>query len=204
MYRTTANQMLVAAGGVRPRRGRNPQGRYLSFAEREEIALGVAAGESVQAIARRIGRAPSTVSRELTRNAVRGRYRASAAQMTSMMRASRPKPAKLATNLWLRARVEADLAKRRSPEQVAGRLRLEFPDDPEMHVSAETIYQSLYVQSRGALKQELTRYLCTGRGCAIPAGRSGNARTGSRTWSTSPNVRRSPATELFRGVGKGT
>jgi len=171
--RTTAKRMLVAAGGVRPRRGRNLQGRYLSFVEREEIAVGVASGESVRSIARRIGRAPSTVSRELTRNAVRGRYRASTAQMTAMGRAERPKPAKLATNLRLRARVERDLAKRRSPEQIAGRLRREFPEDPEMQVSAETIYQSLYVQSRGALKQELTRYLRTGRGLRHPSRKVG-------------------------------
>jgi len=171
--RTTAKRMLVAAGGVKPRRGRDLQGRYLSFVEREEISVGVAAGESVRSIARRIGRAPSTVSRELTRNAVRGRYRASTAQMTAMGRAVRPKPAKLATNLQLRARVEADLAERRSPEQIAGRLRREFPDDPEMHVSTETIYQSLYVQSRGALKQELTRYLRTGRGLRHPSRKVG-------------------------------
>src|SRR6478735_2283136 len=171
--RTTAKRMLVAAGGVRPRRGRNLQGRHLSFVEREEIAVGVAAGESVRSIARRIGRAPSTVSRELTRNAVRGRYRASTAQMTAMGRAESSKPAKLATNLRLRARVERDLAKRRSPEQIAGRLRREFPEDPEMQVSAETIYQSLYVQSRGALKQELTRYLRTGRGLRHPSRKVG-------------------------------
>lgn len=171
--RTTAKRMLVAAGGVRPRRGRNLQGRYLSFSEREEIAVGVAAGESVRSIARRIGRAPSTVSRELTRNAVRGRYRASAAQVSAMERAVRPKPAKLATNLRLRVRVEQDLAKRRSPEQIAGRLRRDFPDDPEMRVSAETIYQSLYVQSRGALTQELTRYLRTGRGLRHPSRKVG-------------------------------
>jgi IS30 family transposase len=171
--RTTAKRMLVAAGGVRPRRGRNLQGRYLSFAEREEIAVGVAAGESVRSIALRIGRAPSTVSRELTRNAARGRYRASSAQMMSMLRASRPKPAKLATNLRLRARVERDLAKRRSPEQISGRLRREFPADPEMQVSTETIYQSLYVQSRGALTQELTRYLRTGRALRHPSRKVG-------------------------------
>ncbi|QIG41141.1 IS30 family transposase [Microbacterium sp. 4R-513] len=165
--------MLVATGGVRPRRGRNLQGRYLSFLEREEIACGVAAGESVRSIARRIGRAPSTVSRELTRNTGRGRYRASWAQMSAFARASRPKPAKLATNLRLRARVEADLARRRSPEQICGRLRREFPDDPEMQVSTETIYQSLYVQSRGALKQELTRYLRTGRGLRHPSRKVG-------------------------------
>ncbi|MDL5351015.1 helix-turn-helix domain-containing protein [Microbacterium sp. zg-YB36] len=164
--RTTAKRMLVAAGGVRPRHGRDLQGRYLSFAEREEIAVGVARGESVRAIAKRLGRAPSTVSRELSRNPVRGRYRASMAQMTAMGRACRPKPAKPATNLRLRERVEQDLAKRRPPEQIAGRLRRELPDDPEMQVSVETIYQSLYVQSRGALKQKLTRHLRTGRGLA--------------------------------------
>lgn len=173
VYRTTAKRMLVAAGGVRPRRGRNLKGRYLSLLEREEIACGIAAGESVRSIARRIGRAPSTVSRELTRNSVRGRYRASSAHICAFERASRPKPAKLASNLRLRVRVEQDLAKRRSPEQIAGRLRREFPDDPEMQVSAETIYQSLYVQSRGALKQELTRYLRTGRGLRHPSRKVG-------------------------------
>lgn len=171
--RTTAKRMLIAAGGVRPRRGRGVQGRYLSFLEREEIAVGVAAGESVRSIARRLGRAPSTVSRELSRNAVRGRYRASLAQMSAFARASRPKTAKLATNLRLRARVERDLAKRRSPEQISGRLRREFPDDPEMQVSTETIYQSLYVQSRGALKQQLTRYLRTGRALRHPSRKVG-------------------------------
>jgi len=125
--RTTAKRMLVAAGGVRPRRGRGLQGRYLSFAEREEIAIGIAAGESLREIAVRIGRAPSTVSRELARNSVKGRYRASSAQVAAHHRASRPKPAKLATNVRLRARVEADLAKRRSPEQISGRLRRDFP-----------------------------------------------------------------------------
>jgi IS30 family transposase len=171
--RTTVRRLLRAAGGVRPRRGRDLEGRYLSFAEREEIAVGRAAGESVRRIAARIGRSPSTVSRELSRNSVRGRYRASAAQIAATGRASRPKPAKLATNSALRARVEADLARRRSPEQIAGRLRRDFPDQPEMQVSAETIYQSLYVQSRGALKQELTRCLRTGRALRHPSRKVG-------------------------------
>jgi IS30 family transposase len=171
--RTTAKRMLVAAGGVRPRRGRNLAGRYLSFTEREEIALGVAAGESVRQVAKRIGRAPSTVSRELARNSVRGRYRASSAQVAAYHRTSRPKSAKLAENLRLRARVEADLARRLPPEQIVGRLRRDFPDDPEMRVSTETIYQSLYVQSRGALKQELTRCLPTGRAIRRPSRKAG-------------------------------
>ncbi|WP_374209557.1 IS30 family transposase [Microbacterium sp. HD4P20] len=173
VYRTTAKRMLIAAGGVRPRRGRDLEGRYLSFAEREEISVGIASGQSIRAIARRIGRAPSTISRELARNSLKGRYRASSAQIAAHHRASRPKRAKLATNLRLRVRVEQDLAQRRSPEQIAGRLRREFPDDPEMRVSAETIYQSLYVQSRGALKQELTRCLRTGRALRHPSRKAG-------------------------------
>jgi IS30 family transposase len=173
MDRTTAKRMLVAAGGVRPRRGRNLQGRYLSFLEREEIALGIAAGQSIRQIAKRIGRSPSTVSREITRNSVRGRYRATSAQVAAHHRAARPKSAKLAVNLRLRARVESDLARRLSPEQIVGRLRRDFPHDPEMRVSVETIYQSLYVQSRGALKQGLTRCLRTGRAIRRPSRKVG-------------------------------
>jgi IS30 family transposase len=97
------------AGGVRPRRGRGLQGRYLSFGEREEIALGRAGGESIRFISRRLGRSPSTISRELARNSdPRGGYRATTAHPLAYERASRPKPAKLVTNLVLRARVELD------------------------------------------------------------------------------------------------
>ena len=155
---------LREAGGVRPRRGRDLQGRYLAFGEREEIALGLARGESMRQIAARLGRSVSTISREVTRNRDgQGRYRASAAQVQAYQRASRPKPAKLAVNGALRQRVEQDLGKKYSPEQIAGRLRADFPDHPEMWVSTETIYQSLYVQSRGALRRELTAHLRTGR-----------------------------------------
>ena len=135
---------LREAGGVRPRRGRDLQGRYLVFGEREEIALGLARGESMRQIAARLGRSVSTISREVTRNRDgQGRYRASAAQVQAYQRASRPKPAKLAVNGALRQRVEQDLGKKYSPEQIAGRLRADFPDQPEMWVSTETIYQSL-------------------------------------------------------------
>jgi transposase, IS30 family len=114
------------------------------------------------------------VSRELRRNADRrGGYRATTAHALAWERASRPKPAKLATNLALRAKVEQDLAYRYSPEQIAGRLRVEFPDQPEMWVSTETIYQSLYVQSRGALRRELTRCLRTGRALRQPGRKAG-------------------------------
>jgi transposase, IS30 family len=161
-------------GRVRPRRGRDLQGRYLSFAEREEIALASARGESMRCIARRVGRSPATISRELRRNADRhGGYRATTAHALAYGRAGRPKPAKLATNLALRAKVQQYLEQRYSPEQISGRLRVEFPDDPEMRVSPETIYQSLYVQSRGALRRDLAKCLRTGRALRQPGRRTG-------------------------------
>jgi len=173
-YRKQGTRWLAAVGGVRPRRGRNLKGRCLTLAQREEIALGRARGDSIRAIAAIIGRSPSTVSRELRRNANGlGRYRATSAHALAYHRASRPKPAKLLTNLRLRSMVEADLAKKYSPEQIAGRLRVDFPDQPEMQVSTETIYQSLYVQSRGALKRDLTRYLRTGRAVRRPSRKVG-------------------------------
>jgi transposase, IS30 family len=114
------------------------------------------------------------VSRELRRNVDgRGRYRATTAHALAYHRASRPKPARLVQNLELRAKVEADLAKKYSPEQIAGRLKVDFPDQPEMQVSTETIYQSLYVQSRGALKHELSRCLRTGRAVRRPSRKVG-------------------------------
>jgi IS30 family transposase len=175
-YREKGTRWLAAEGGIRPRRGRGLKGRCLTFSEREEIAVGRAAGESMRSIARRLGRSPSTVSRELARNTGRGSgYRATRAHARAYARASRPKPAKLHTNLKLRRQVEEDLQRRYSPEQIVGRLRRQFPDDPEMRVSAETIYQSLYVQSRGALRRDLARCLRTGRALRRP-GRQANKR----------------------------
>jgi IS30 family transposase len=141
----------------------------LCFAEREEIGLLRAAGLGVRAIARQLGRDPSTVSRELRRvprgpnNRHRPDYKASLAQADADQKARRPKAAKLATQLPLRRAVQAGLKQKHSPEQIAARLREDHPDDPEMWVSHETIYQSLYVQARGGLKRELTRQLRTGR-----------------------------------------
>jgi IS30 family transposase len=173
-YRKQGTRWLFAAGGVRPRRGRDLKGRCLTLTQREEIALGRARGESIRSIATAIGRVPSTVSRELRRNTdAQGRYRATTAHGLAYARASRPKPAKLVTNLRLRGKVEHDLAKKYSPEQIAGGLRVEFPDQPELQVSTETIYQSLYVQSRGALKHELTRCLRTGRAVRRPSRKVG-------------------------------
>jgi transposase, IS30 family len=173
-YRKQGTRWLFAAGGVRPRRGRDLKGRCLTLPQREEIGLGRARGESIRVIAETIGRAPSTVSRELRRNTdAQGRYRATTAHALAYARASRPKPAKLVTNLRLRGKVEHDLAKKYSPEQIAGRLKVEFPDQPELQVSTETIYQSLYVQSRGALKHQLTRCLRTGRAVRKPCRKPG-------------------------------
>jgi IS30 family transposase len=183
-------------------------GRYLSFAEREEIALLRARGCGVQEIGLLIGRSASTISRELRRNAAtRGgglEYRATTAQWHADRRARRPKPAKLAANTRLREYVQDRLSgvierpdgtrvsgpdvrwigrrhgrrkDRRwgrswSPEQISGRLRVEFPDDESMRISHEAIYQSLYVQGRGALRRELTACLRTGRALRIPRART--------------------------------
>src|SRR5712691_10429386 len=182
--------------------------RYLSFAEREEIALLHAQRVGVRGIARRLGRSPSTVSRELRRNAsTRSHsiaYRATTAQWHDERRASRPKVSKLAANDALRTYVHDRLAgaiarpdgspvagpevrwiarrhgrrkDRRwaqswSPEQIANRLPLDFPDDPSMRISHEAIYQSLYVQGRGALRRELTVCLRTGRALRVPRART--------------------------------
>lgn len=171
-----AQRWFREAGGVCPSLT-PPSGRLLSFAEREEIASLTAAGEGVREIARRLGRHPSTISRELRRlptppSGRRAPYRASTAHADAERKARRPKPAKLATQLPLRRQVQDRLKQNHSPEQIAARLRLEFPDDPEMHVSHETIYQALYVQARGALKRELVRHLRTGRAVRKPQRRS--------------------------------
>jgi hypothetical protein len=140
--RRTGRRVLAEAGGVRPRRGRDLKGRCLTFAQREEIAIRRALGQSLRQIGAVIDRSASTVSRELRRNSVSGLpYRATAAHSLAYERASRPKPAKLHTNTALRAKVEEDLKKKYAPEQIAGRLQVEFPDEPEMRVSPETIYQ---------------------------------------------------------------
>ena len=162
---------IVDSGGRRPRPPGSSELR-LSLAEREEISRGLAAGESFRAIALRIGRAPSTVSREVRVNGGRRRYRALRADRAARQRARRPKPAKLARLPRLRQVVEALLMEWWSPEQISAWLARAFPDDPEMRVSHETIYLSLFVQGRGALRQELTACLRTGRALRRPATRT--------------------------------
>jgi IS30 family transposase len=157
------------AGGVIDNAPRLPSGRYLSVHEREEIALGLAAGDTKTEIAARLGRHPCTVGREIDRNSdSRGRYRASGAQLNAEARARRPKPAKLASTPQLREVVQARLTRRWSPEQISVTLKRDFPHQPEMWVSHESIYQSIYVQGRGALRRELAACLRTGRALRRP------------------------------------
>ncbi|HZM82552.1 MAG TPA: IS30 family transposase [Candidatus Limnocylindrales bacterium] len=152
-------------------------GRCLSLREREDIALARAVGESMRSIAARMGRHPSTISRELARNSgPGGRYRATSAHALAYRRAGRPKPGKLVSNPVLRQRVQQDLTKTYSPEQIVGRLRLEFPDEPGMHVAVETIYRSVYLPSCGELSRELTGCLRTGRRLRRPRRLAGQRR----------------------------
>jgi len=203
------------AGGMSPFDLKPSSGRYLSFREREEIALLKAQGAGVRKIAREVGRDPSTISRELRRNAAtRGgklEYRASVAQWKSERVARRPKAAKLVVDPRLHAYVQERLSgqisrpdgspvmgptpgpwtgrnkphrKDRawvqawSPEQIANRIRLDFPDDESMRISHEAIYQALYIQGRGALKRELILCLRTGRALRAP-----RARSRRKTWA---------------------
>ena len=166
---TTRRNINYLARRPAPERKRSPL--RLSLAEREEISRGVAAGESMRSIARRLGRSPSTVSREIATNGGIGRYRAVVADRAALRRARRPKLAKLASQLELCALVESKLELRWSPQQISGWLSETYPDRPEMWVSHETIYLSLFVQSRGALRKELTRYLRRGQATRRPRGR---------------------------------
>ena len=206
-----ASRWFRHAGGMPPISLDEPTGRYLSFAEREEIALLRAQRLGVREIARRIGRHPGTVSRELRRNAATRSgeqvYRALVAQWKAQQAAKRPKTAKLAGNDSLREYVQERLAgsvrrpdgtiitgpeppawkglnkphrqDRRwsmawSPEQISHRLRVDFPDDESMRISHEAIYQSLFIEGRGALKRELVTCLRTGRALREPRARSRN------------------------------
>src|SRR6202163_3359898 len=158
----TIRRYLLLTGGVRPR-PRARSRRELTVVEREEISRGLAAQHSCRAIARRIRRAASSVSREVARNGGRVGYRAAQADEAATRRGRRAKVSKLTLNPLLRNEVEAGLRHRWSPQQMAAFLKLEYAQDPKMQISHETIYLSLFVQSRGALRKELTRHLRTRR-----------------------------------------
>jgi transposase, IS30 family len=199
----TGRSWFADAGGVRPKfpvEGPRKRPR-LSLDERVEITVGVKTGESIRSIANRLGRHPTTIMREIDRNAfcygryrrryrfgapkvggwdAKPRYSALGAQARAQDRARRPKPAKLAVNARLRDEVQNRLTDEHSPEQIARRLRVDFPDDAEMRVSHETIYQSIYVQGRGALRRELHTCLRTGRALRKPQRRADSRRGGIR------------------------
>ena len=160
---TSIQKILSASGGIRPPERRRCAGA-LTLAEREEISRALTGGQSMRSIAARLGRAPSTISREIGRNGGQNDYRATLADQAAWERALRPKLCKLTKNRAL-AGIVADLLRMLwSPEQIAGWLKHTYPNDQRLHVSHETIYRSLFIQARGALKKELLEHLRRTRG----------------------------------------
>jgi IS30 family transposase len=155
---SSIQRILAETGGIRPAQRRRSC-RSLTLEDREEISRGVVAGYSLRSIAASLGRAPSTVSREIQRNGGRRCYRASTADQAAWNRACRPKTCKLVANRALARIVAKQLQLEWSPEQVAGWLKHTYPDEENYQVSHETIYRSLFIQARGALKKELLQHL---------------------------------------------
>ena len=190
-------RVLQASGGIAPPM-RTRSARVLSFREREEISRGIAAGDSYRGIARSLNRAVSTVSQEVARHGGRGYYRAAQADWTAWESARRPKPCLLTRNRQLQRIVAVKLKQDWSPEQIAGWLRAEHPENPERWVSHETIYRSLFVQARGALKKELLGHLRSKRRVRRPChavdGRQGERITGA------VSIRQRPAEVQDRAV----
>jgi len=168
---------LRPTGGIRPRVRRRSR-LALTLAEREEISRGIVAECSVRSIANALGRSPSTVSREISRNGGYRRYRATRADKRAWAEGLRPKRCKLAEHGRLRQTVERKLRHNWAPEQIAGWLKRTYPDNEAYHVSHETIYRSLFVQARGVLKKELMQHLRSGR--PIRRSRHATAKADSR------------------------
>lgn len=160
---SSIHQVLAQTGGIRPVQ-RSRSSTALTLAEREEISRAMVAGESIRSTATRLGRAPSTISREIKRNGGRSSYRANQADDAAWDRARRPKRCKLIDNRALAHIVAGKLRMLWSPEQIAGWLKHTYPGDGSHHVSHETIYRSLFIQARGALKKELLAHLRRTRG----------------------------------------
>ncbi len=150
--------LLARHGGIAPPVRRRSR-RALTLAEREDISRGIASGCSMRTMAQRLCRAPSTVSREVARHGGRAQYRANQADQQAWESALRPKPCLLATHSKLQELVASKLMQDWSPEQISGWLKMDYPEDESLRVSHETIYRSLFIQARGALKQELVRHL---------------------------------------------
>jgi IS30 family transposase len=190
--------VLAETGGVRPRScKRSP--RSLSLSEREDVSRGVVAGSSIRAIAMGLGRAPSTISREIRRNGGRRRYRANKADQAAWERAKRPKSCKLVANRALARIVARKLNGLWSPEQIAGWLKYTYPDDENYQVSHETIYRSLFIQARGALKKELLQHLRRTRVMRRGRGHTQKTSTHGRITGT-VSIRERPAEAEERAV----
>ncbi|OZB05174.1 MAG: IS30 family transposase [Idiomarina sp. 34-48-12] len=161
-YHSSIMPTIYQTGGFRPPT-RKRRASSLTLDEREEISRGLATNQSIRAIAEGLSRAPSTISREILRNGGSSLYRAAKAEDEAWNRALRPKPCKLIDSPSLCKLIAAKLKRAWSPQQIAGWLKRQYPDDQEMHVSHETIYKTLFIQTRGALKKELQRCLRTKR-----------------------------------------
>jgi IS30 family transposase len=197
-YHTSVRGILARTGGIRPPERRRSR-LALTLAEREEISRGVASDLSLRAIAARLGRAPSTISREINRNGGLKRYRASQADRAAWDRAHRPKPCKLVINRALAQVVANKLRRDWSPEQIAGWLKHAYPNDEVCQVSRETIYKSLFIQARGALKKELLQHLRSQR--AIRHSRHANKKgNGKGQIKDMVSIRERPAAVEDRAV----
>ena len=183
-------RVLALNGGIAPA-PRRRAAIALRLEEREEISRGIAAGRSIRQIAAGLGRSASTVSRELRRNGGASTYRASEADRCAWERAQRPKPCRLATHLELRWRVAQKLALQWSPQQISGWLKREFASDQEMQISHETIYRSLFVQTRGVLKKELMAHLRTAR--QMRQAKGGTTKNGLGSIVDAVSIRERPA-----------
>ncbi len=190
-------RILALDGGIVPIPRRRAVAA-LRLEEREEILRGIAAGRSIRRIACDLGRSPSTVSREIRRNGGSRNYRASRADRRAWDRALRPKPCRLALYAPLRWRVAQKLALQWSPEQIAGWLKLQFPTDPDMQLSHETIYRSLFIQTRGVLKKELTAHLRTAR--QMRQAKGGTTKSGLGQIVDTVSIRERPAEAEDRAV----
>jgi len=162
-YHSSIQGILAETGGIRPAERRRSR-LALTLTEREEISRALVAGQSMRSMAALLGRAPSTVSREIQRNGDQEGYRANQAEQAAWDRACRPKVCKLVQNRGLAHVVASKLRLEWSPEQIAGWLKRSYPDDETYQVSPETIYRSLFIQARGALKKELMEHLRRTRG----------------------------------------
>ena len=190
-------RILALNGGIMPTpRRRAPLALRLD--EREEISRGLAVGRSIRQIARGLGRAPSTVSREIRRNGGSPRYRANLADQRAWDLALRPKACRLASRAPLRWRVAQKLAQQWSPEQIAGWLKRQYPTDPNMQLSHETIYRSLFVQTRGVLKKELMTHLRTKR--QLRQAKGGVTKSGLGQIVDTVSIRERPAEAEDRAV----